>query len=84
MYYGRPVIATKSGGPVEIIDHKETGILVELQDIDGMALAIEYLINHPKERESMAKKAFQTVRERFSYSNTIEKLKQVYQAALLQ
>jgi len=83
MYYGRPVIATKCGGPVEIIDHYVSGILVELQDIREMAAAMEFLITHLAEREAMAKEAYQSVREKFSYSNTVEKLNLLYQAVLL-
>lgn len=83
MYFGRPVIATKCGGPSEIIDHNETGILVELNDTIGMANSIEYLINHPAERELMGKNAYQRVRERFSYENTVGRLKKVYDSALL-
>lgn len=83
MFYGRPVIATKSGGPAEIIDHNETGILVELRNIKQMAAAMEYLIMHPAERAVMGKKAYQSVRERFSYPNTIGRLKDVYESALL-
>jgi len=83
MYYGRPVIATRSGGPSEIIDHDETGILVELQDVEGMAKAMEYLITNPEGRDQMARKAYQRVRERFCYDNTIGKLKEVYDSVLL-
>ncbi|MDH4088856.1 MAG: glycosyltransferase family 4 protein [Cyclobacteriaceae bacterium] len=82
-YYGRPVVATRCGGPSEIIDHNESGIMVDLKDIAGMAKAIEYLINHPAERELMGKNAYQRVRERFSYENTVGRLKKVYDSALL-
>ncbi len=81
-YYGRPVIATKSGGPSEIIEQYQTGILVEVDEIKGMALAIEYLITHPEEREVMAKNAYQSVRVKFSFQNTVGKLKSVYDSAL--
>lgn len=82
MFYGRPVIATRSGGPSEIIDQNESGILVDLQDTSAMANAIDYLIRNPLAREQMARLACARVREKFSFENTISKLGEVYQEAL--
>ena len=82
MFYGRPVIATRSGGPSEIIDQNESGILVDLQDPSTMTDAIDYLIRNPLIREQMAKLAYARVREKFSFENTISKLGKVYQKAL--
>ena len=82
MFYGRPVIATRSGGPSEIIDQNESGILVDLQDTSAMANAIDNLIRSPLIREQMAKLAYARVREKFSFENTISKLGEVYQEAL--
>ncbi len=82
MYYGRPVIATRSGGPAEIIDDNESGILVDLRDTSAMANAIDYLINNPQKREQMAKLAYKRVREKFSFENTVGNLRKVYDEAL--
>lgn len=82
MFYGRPVIATRSGGPAEIIDQNQSGILVDLEDVSGMAAAIDYLISHPDKRNAMAQKAYKRVREKFSYENTIGKLEKIYRSAL--
>jgi glycosyltransferase involved in cell wall biosynthesis len=82
MFYGRPVIATRSGGPAEIIDQNQSGILVDLEDVTGMANAIDYLISHPDKRNAMAQKAFKSVREKFSYDNTIGKLEKIYRSVL--
>jgi L-malate glycosyltransferase len=82
MFYGRPVIATRSGGPSEIIDQNESGILVNLRDTSAMADAIDYLIRNPLAREQMARLAYARVREKFSFENTISKLGEVYQEAL--
>jgi glycosyltransferase involved in cell wall biosynthesis len=82
MFYGRPVIATRSGGPSEIIEQNDTGILIDVKDISAMANAIDYLISHPNEREVMAKRAYASVRQKFSYANTIEKLGHLYRKAI--
>lgn len=82
MFYGRPVIATRSGGPSEIVDHNDSGILVELKDVQTMAMAMDELISNPGIREAMARRAYESVRQRFSFANTIEKLGAVYRQAL--
>lgn len=64
--YGTPVIATKCGGPQEIIDDGRTGILVPVADITAITAAIVALANDAALRMqlSMAAKAY--VREKFS------------------
>ncbi len=42
-----PVIATKSAGPVSLIEDGEDGLLVPIDDIDAMAKAIDRLDNAP-------------------------------------
>jgi len=55
------VIATKCGGPQEIIDNGINGFLVENQNPQAIADAIEYIINNsnkmPKIQENAYKKA---------------------------
>jgi len=82
MFYGRALIATACGGPSEIIDTDETGILIPVNDLEAMINSIEFLISHPKEREIMASEAYQRVRIKFSNQNTIQKLGQTYSATI--
>jgi len=82
LYYGRAVVATKCGGPQEIIDEGNTGLLVELRSVQGMAAAIEFLICHPEERQLMGQKGYSDVRQRFSFENTGRKLFDMYNSAL--
>jgi glycosyltransferase involved in cell wall biosynthesis len=83
LYYGRPVIATDSGGPSEIIDDNKTGILVPVGDLRAMSGALERLIMDPLQRESLASEGFRVARERFSYRNTIAKLGEIYAYVLV-
>lgn len=45
MATGLPVIATRSGGPDFLINH-ETGLLVECEDMEGLAGAMEEVMDH--------------------------------------
>jgi glycosyltransferase involved in cell wall biosynthesis len=62
---GVPVISYRSGGPEEIIEDGETGHLVELGDIAGVAAAIVRLLEQPGLAERMGAAAARSVRERF-------------------
>lgn len=64
-FYGKPIIATRCGGPEEIIDHNNTGLLVENRDIDDMQKAILKLSADKELREEMGKRGRQYVKEKF-------------------
>jgi glycosyltransferase involved in cell wall biosynthesis len=44
MASGLPVVATRSGGPEEIVQDGETGLLVPNRDADALAWAISHLL----------------------------------------
>ena len=62
---GVPVISYRSGGPEEIIVDGETGHLIELCDIAGVAAATIRLLEQPGLAERMGAAAAQSTRERF-------------------
>lgn len=64
--YGTPVIATKCGGPQEIIDDGRTGMLVPVADIDAMTEAIVALAGNAPLRAQLGMAAKTYVREKFS------------------
>ena len=61
-----PVIATRCGGPEEILKHNLTGYLVPICAPAELAAAINYVLSHPKEAESMAKAGYEHMRSTFS------------------
>jgi L-malate glycosyltransferase len=83
MAIGRAVISTNSGGPAEMIEPNKSGMLVPVGDVSAMTDAIEYLITNPAIREEIGANAFLQVREKFSYDNTIAKLRMVYLKAMV-
>jgi glycosyltransferase involved in cell wall biosynthesis len=46
---GTPVIGTKSGGMIEMIEDGVTGYLIPVNDAGKFAEKLEYLIKHPSE-----------------------------------
>jgi L-malate glycosyltransferase len=84
LYFGRPVIASDCGGPAEIIDHGETGVLVPNRNINAMAVAMRQLAENTEQRNKMGMLARDRVRTKFSIENTSLKLKEVYEQSLFQ
>lgn len=71
---GLPVIATRSGGPAEIVEEGLTGLLVPVRDVDAMATAIEEIAKDPTRAKMMGEAARQLVRERFSCTTHLSEL----------
>lgn len=78
LYFSRPVIATKCGGPSEIIDDNETGILVPNRDINAMANAMLLLATNYQLRKEYSDHAGVSVRSKFSFNQTSNKLYNIY------
>jgi glycosyltransferase involved in cell wall biosynthesis len=61
-----PVIATDVGGPVEIVDHRVTGLLAPPGDPLAWADAIADVLENPAEARARARRARRVVTERFA------------------
>lgn len=77
-----PVVATRCGGPEEIITHGQDGLLVANNQADQLAQAISELIDDAELSFNLAEKAVSTASTRFSLDNMIEKYLSLYQAYL--
>ena len=78
LYAGRTVVATRSGGPAEIVDDQVSGILVPVGGVDEMAKAMRILISDTGRREMMSRTGYERVRQKFSNAGTVERLSAVY------
>ena len=76
---GLPVVATRCGGPVEVVDD-EVGRLVDVGDIDGLAVAIEgVLADYGNcDREAIRQRAV----SRYDYRGVAQRLCEVYAEAV--
>jgi len=82
-FFGRPLIATDSGGPGEIIEHQVTGMLVPNRSVEEMSRVMLELVGDEKLRIRLAETARSTVREKFSVQKTSYRLKAVYEKVLI-
>ncbi len=76
----KPVIASALGGPLEIIQDQETGILVPAGRPQPLASAIDELLGNPDKRERIAEAGYRSVRERFSIERNVEQIQSLYES----
>ncbi len=61
-----PVIASCSGGIPEIIEHRETGIIVDKNDVKGLSVAIGELVDNHDLRQQMGEAGHKRIEKYFS------------------
>ena len=81
MACGLPAIAVDAWGPADIVEHGETGWLVEPDDPVSLANALVHAVNFPDERRRRGERAAVEARERYSWPALAEDVAAVYDAA---
>lgn len=74
----RPVVATRTGGIPEVVDHGTTGTLVPPRDPDALGQAISDALVGRARAERMARRARAVVRGRFSADRMVEETAALY------
>lgn len=78
MASGIPVVATRCGGPEEIIDEGETGYLVPLDDAKQLASRLELLCTEASQNVAMGLRARAQVELRYSATAAFQPFAQIY------
>lgn len=73
-----PVIASDFPLWKDLVEGCGAGFCVNPLDVDGIAEAIQWLSDHPREAECMGRRARRAVEERFSWETEARKLTNVY------
>jgi len=76
---GKPVIASKVGGVMDLVIEGVTGLLFEPGDVTQLAKSIFLLLDNHEKAEDMGMKGKQFVKENFSIEKVVEKLEKVYE-----
>ncbi len=77
MSYGKPVIASRVGGIVDIVQDHVTGLLVKEKDPVGLSAAIERLLDNPTLVEQIRQNGFDLLKKKFNWDNIIARWKSV-------
>lgn len=78
----RPIIASRVGGLPEVVKDQVTGLMVEPENVDSLAQAMEYLIEHPEERRRMGRAGRDFILEHYDWKNNVTQMERVYHAQL--
>ena len=82
MATGLPVVATRCGGPEQILDDGVTGLLVENGSAEAVASAIDRLRANSDERRRLGNAARNAVSERFTLEAQVRAYEQLYEECL--
>jgi len=77
-----PVVATKVGGVVEIIEHEKTGLLVLPKDPEGMAQAVTRLLQDRRFAQEITKQAKKKLMGNYTLEHMAKKTLAVYKELL--
>lgn len=80
MLAGTPIVATRSGGPEEIIQDGQTGRLVPIRDPEALASALCKTIQNVEESRTMVANAKVDARERFTVESMVRNYLMLYEA----
>jgi len=78
MAAGLPVIASKVGGMVEVVQHEENGLLIPPRDPEALAQALLRLLADPDWAKTLGQKAQAHVRKYFSLDRMSREINEVY------
>jgi glycosyltransferase involved in cell wall biosynthesis len=83
MAAGKPVIATRHGGPTEMVVEGETGFLIPPNDPNALASAIQNLLAHPEEAASLGRAGRRRFLEHFEMREYVQRIEKLYDATAL-
>ena len=78
MAAGKPVVATRGGGVLEIVDDGVTGLLVPMKDVHAMAEAICKILSDPVKAGKMGAAGKERFLEKFTIEKAVEKVQVIY------
>ena len=79
MVLGKPVIATKMGGPLEIIDDGVNGILIPANSPQMLANTIHELLNNRDKVTSISQEAIKTINAKFNMEKTVKEIENIFE-----
>lgn len=82
MAVGKPVIATRSGGPEKIITDGHDGILIDKSSSEAIVGAVQLLISNPGIASGLGQNALKNVYKKYSVNSMIKGYENLYQEIL--
>lgn len=76
MAYELPIVATNVGAVPDLVDDGVNGLLVESEDVDGLANALRRLLDDHHERNKMGRNGRQRYDDRFNWTAVYSQMRQ--------
>jgi glycosyltransferase involved in cell wall biosynthesis len=73
-----PVVASRVGGIPEMIVEGQNGLLVEAEDVEGLASACTRLLANPAERAALGAQGWKIANQKFNIERQVDQLKELY------
>ena len=80
MQLGVPVVATEAGGHIEIVDHMESGLLVQVGNHSDMAIAGVKILENPALRDKLVMNGKRIVATTYSVDTSAKRITEIYSA----
>jgi len=77
-----PVVATRCGGPAEIVEDNVTGYLVDSDEPQELAKAVSILLKDEQKRKEMGRKGRSRAEEIFNPENTVSRFNEIFDSLL--
>ena len=82
MCLGKPIVATRVGGNIEVIDNDNTGVLIDSDDTDALVAAIERLASDNRWSKHLGEQAQRMFNARFSLHHMVSNYQQLYDSLI--
>lgn len=73
----KPIVATHSGGPQEIIRHKQDGLIANIESAESLAENLTTLINDKKASDDMSNSAYKRLKEKYDIKIVSKQLSKI-------
>ena len=75
---GKPVVSTRVGGIEAVVEEKVTGLLSDINDVQGYCDNLLQLVNNDIQRAQFGELAAAKVKEKYSYQRLVGDMKRLY------
>ncbi|MDF2530067.1 MAG: putative glycosyltransferase, group 1 [Gammaproteobacteria bacterium] len=76
---GRPVIASNVYGLKEVVEHNQTGLLIEAKNPQALSEAVDQLLSNPQRMQEMGKASYIRATHQFTIENTTHQYLKMYE-----
>ncbi|MFH1626389.1 MAG: glycosyltransferase family 4 protein [Pseudomonadota bacterium] len=77
-----PVIATGIKGTDEVVKNKETGLLTDIDNEQGLLDKLTYVFENNKEIRNLAETAYRNIRDNFTWNKTLQELESLLEKTI--